>query len=252
MPDMTYIPIRDVDAYAADYDPDNEGERAELLALLLLYSRTRGLPTAVWDNDTQTLRYANSGRAVPEKVVRRAMNAVSLGVAQEQLGPMARQLQSGEVSLQDWHDTGARDLRVLYWLGASLAFGGLGRALMPGEKALVTPIIAGQLRFWERLASDLATAAPVKRARAYARAIMYGRAGSAVYQNTRRVFHRRVLRYSEERRILGVVEKHCEDCPGYAQRGWQPIGTLPAIGDSACRSNCACYFEFRNPVEAQA
>lgn len=47
-----------------------------------------------------------------------------------------------------------------------------------------------------------------------------------------------------ERRVLGAAE-HCVDCIRYAEMGWQPIGTLPPIGQqSACMVNCKCHFEY--------
>lgn len=48
-----------------------------------------------------------------------------------------------------------------------------------------------------------------------------------------------------ERRILGVPKtEHCSDCPPLAELGWQPIGTLPAIGESECGPLCLCHFEY--------
>jgi hypothetical protein len=50
--------------------------------------------------------------------------------------------------------------------------------------------------------------------------------------------------YTEEIRILGAAD-HCRSCLEYAGMGWQPIGTLPEIGDSECNMNCKCEFEYR-------
>ena len=50
--------------------------------------------------------------------------------------------------------------------------------------------------------------------------------------------------YTEERRVLAAVE-NCEDCKDAEKLGWKPIGTLPAIGDSVCLTNCKCEFEYR-------
>ena len=236
-------PIDNVEQYTADFDPNDERDKAAMLALWALYARAKAVPTAVWDSDSETMRYPN-GQAVPEAVVRRNMNAVASRASRD-MGDTTRRLQQGDVSLQYWHDDGADKLRRLYWLAAVMAFGGVGRGVPAQERYLVVPLIAQQLRFWSGLAQEIATSEEVLRSRAFARGIMYGRGGSAVYQNARRAFHGRVLRYDQERRILGIVEKHCPDCPSIAQRGWVALGTLPAIGDSACRSNCACYFEFR-------
>ncbi len=48
-----------------------------------------------------------------------------------------------------------------------------------------------------------------------------------------------------ERRYLGHAD-HCEDCPPLAAQGWQPIGTLPDIGDTECGGQCHCHFEYQD------
>lgn len=48
-----------------------------------------------------------------------------------------------------------------------------------------------------------------------------------------------------ERRVLGDPKtSHCEDCPPLAEQGWQPLGTLPQIGDTECGPLCLCHFEY--------
>lgn len=50
-----------------------------------------------------------------------------------------------------------------------------------------------------------------------------------------------------ERRVLGDPKtQHCEDCPPLAEMGWQPIGTLPDIGDTECGPLCLCHFEYED------
>ncbi len=48
-----------------------------------------------------------------------------------------------------------------------------------------------------------------------------------------------------ERRFLGHAD-HCEDCPPLAAQGWQPLGTLPDIGDTECGGQCHCHFEYQD------
>jgi hypothetical protein len=47
-----------------------------------------------------------------------------------------------------------------------------------------------------------------------------------------------------ERRILGLAD-HCSGCVAAAAQGWQPLGTLPAIGDTPCMGNCKCTFMYK-------
>ena len=61
----------------------------------------------------------------------------------------------------------------------------------------------------------------------------------------------------EERRVLERAE-HCESdeelegCIELSEKGWQPIGTLPRLGVSPCRSNCRCRFDYRYKDERGA
>lgn len=50
--------------------------------------------------------------------------------------------------------------------------------------------------------------------------------------------------------ILNRILVH--NCVDYALSGWQPIGTLPPIGDSQCGQNCECRFEFREVRDADS
>jgi hypothetical protein len=48
---------------------------------------------------------------------------------------------------------------------------------------------------------------------------------------------------TEEMRVLHSAH-HCLDCPPLSG-SWEPIGSLPAIGDTQCLANCACTMEYR-------
>ncbi len=72
-----------------------------------------------------------------------------------------------------------------------------------------------------------------------------------MYANAARKTFEAILRMNSsskfERRILNDRCQHCDDCKKLAAKGWQPINTLPAPGDSCqCLSNCQCRFEFMN------
>ncbi len=77
------------------------------------------------------------------------------------------------------------------------------------------------------------------------------RYGNAVLQVAQRINRGSAKRsqvaggFVEERRVLGPAE-HCSDCPPLAALKWQPIGTLPDIGDSECNGHCKCHFEYKS------
>lgn len=84
---------------------------------------------------------------------------------------------------------------------------------------------------------------------AAARAALYAWSAWGTAQNAWRAVQS--LYYDEERRVLGEVKTHhCHDCPSYAHLGWQPVGTLPEIGDSECEFFCRCWLEYRKRSKA--
>jgi len=74
--------------------------------------------------------------------------------------------------------------------------------------------------------------------------------GNSAWQSSIRANHQSVISTGVmklERRVLGHPRgEHCEDCPPLAAMGWQPLGTLPAIGDSECKWLCLCHFEYQD------
>jgi hypothetical protein len=96
------------------------------------------------------------------------------------------------------------------------------------------------LRSFER---DLANGVVTSDGLIASRAEMYVSAASAVYENEVRA-RETDAGMAEESRELGAAN-NCDDCLSAASQGWQPIGTLPDIGDSACIVNCNCAFVYR-------
>lgn len=77
------------------------------------------------------------------------------------------------------------------------------------------------------------------------RAEMYGNAAwSAPQQIVRQAVSSLAIFDEEMREHLGE-DTPCSTCAHQAAMGWQPIGTLRAIGDSICMSGCHCRFLFR-------
>ncbi len=53
--------------------------------------------------------------------------------------------------------------------------------------------------------------------------------------------------YTEEMRVHGKLKDDmCPTCKAAVDAGWQPIGTLPKIGQSECISECHCFFRWRD------
>ncbi len=86
---------------------------------------------------------------------------------------------------------------------------------------------------------------PMSPAQIGARAELYATAAWQGAQKVQRASQRKTGNAKWERRILGHPKtEHCTDCPPLAALGWQPVGSLPDIGDSECGPLCLCHFEY--------
>ena len=54
------------------------------------------------------------------------------------------------------------------------------------------------------------------------------------------------------RRHLDPAAKNCDDCLGFAGRGWQPEEELPVPGtDAICDGNCRCSIEYKDVLASE-
>jgi hypothetical protein len=90
----------------------------------------------------------------------------------------------------------------------------------------------------------IAIAPPMTMDQFIARAESYGSVVWGASQEIARATIKNNRIFDQERRWMAVAE-HCQSCPEAAAMGWQPIGTLPPIGDSECMNNCKCSFSYR-------
>jgi hypothetical protein len=149
---------------------------------------------------------------------------------------------AGDLDLSSWY---RQMVRAVASLAAAAGMAATGKATLDdATRAAVEQQASRQLRFLARWRRQLAAGSAPLDGRARARAGLYANAAWAVAENARRLMLMQGG-FTEERRVLGRVSRHCPDCLEYAGRGWSPIGSLPAIGDSACQSNCDCSFTFR-------
>lgn len=172
------------------------------------------------------------GNAALRKVVAAASNA---------MGDLAGKLVSGLLRLAGWF-TGSLDQLVSHHFGGLLA---LTNGATPPDPALadLEARVNQQAGYLARFRKAIADGLPLGPG-AIARAASYGDAIWSTAGNVFRGMH--VATKAEERRFLGsAVLDHCEVCPEQAGLGWQPIGTLPEIGDTPCGIHCGCRFAYR-------
>jgi len=191
-----------------------------------------------------TGRFRNliSGRFVSEREVRAEMRRIILGLRGEMIG-LAQQLKAAEVSLQEWYDGMRSLMKIGHTIAASMAKGGW-KQMTFSDWGRVGAASRRQYEFLNNFATQMASGRVALDGRTIQRSGMYAKATFGTYQKQLRVSAKENA-YRQERRIIDPSAEHCNDCIDEAAKGWQPIGTLREIGDSQCRVNCACRFEFR-------
>jgi hypothetical protein len=120
--------------------------------------------------------------------------------------------------------------------------------LAPLDRDSLRGRVNTQIGYLEGFKEAVRTGQQILDGRAVARAQQYANAAYGTAQGVRRDESIRDG-FAFERRILGEVLRHCRSCPELASRGWVPIGTLPAIGETPCGPLCHCHFTFS--TEAQ-
>lgn len=193
------------------------------------------MPSFQWS--TSRRRYLDAkGKLVSEKRVRNALDA-TIAAAKARIDALGEGLAASDV---DAILALRAEIRAGHRAAALLAYGGTLPASMRGRLGAAVKKQYGYLDDFLREIEG-GTAGSAKRI--VARAKLYMDAVRGTYQQMVRV-REQAAGMGEERRVLSPAE-HCDDCVAAAKQGWQPMGTLPPIGDSACRVNCKCHFEYR-------
>ncbi len=205
---------------------------------LPLNERYRWLPTAgktgrYYDNQTKRLVSWLDVRADIDKYIASSNKAIDA---------LANQLRNREISLAEWQ-TGMRDQIKAMHLNTAMAAHGGRQNITQADWGRAGQQIRAQYEYLDKFAKDIASGKVKLDGRLNVRAKLYGEAARGTHEQERRRASARAG-LTEERRILHAKES-CTDCITYAGYSWRPIGTLPPIGQSACRTNCQCTFSYR-------
>ena len=173
--------------------------------------------------------------------------------AAEDMGRVSAQLADGSITVEAWRDAMREASRHIHTSATALAQGSWD-GVSAREWGYAGAKIKSEYKYLEPFAQDIAsgkvpvytidpeTGERIPAGQFMARASMYAESGHGTLEASRRRGEQEAGA-QWERRVLDDAE-NCDDCVEYALMGWQPIGTLPEIGDSACKSNCRCTFEF--------
>lgn len=161
------------------------------------------------------------------------------------MGQLASRLRSGQISVDQFRSGMSSELRRLGLASLILGVGGPGN-LTGHHTELLDRYLARQLSYLGRFVEDLRAAIASGHsmtAREITRATLYASSARPLYEEAYRQQMVNRLPEAMERRVLHAGES-CPGCVEQAALGWQPIGTLEAIGSQECGQFCKCQFEY--------
>lgn len=154
--------------------------------------------------------------------------------------------QARGMTLERWATETGEDLAGMHNAMAQIASGG-SEQMSPGVLAHADRISRAQADFFSGLVTEIAVGEQEPGQSLLGRMGGYVGSGFQTHENVKRTAVKEARDDDElvERRILEPGAKHCVDCLNASARGWQPLGTLPEIGESRCHVNCRCVFEYK-------
>ncbi len=183
----------------------------------------------------------SQGRPLPRSALDRTITRGAKDVSAQ-----ANALRSGDIALSDWQLSMADMVIMMQLASGIMAAGGLDR-LNDDDREIIEDNRETQLGYLLAFALAIQSGEQKMDGRLARRSMMYAFAGRGVYHDVERE-RVRVSGFTEERRIR-TARDSCTDCVDFENRGWQPIGSLPRIGESICLVNCLCFFEYRRIVD---
>jgi hypothetical protein len=193
-------------------------------------------------NETARRYIGSDGRFVSAGAIRGALDT-TLQTSRGNVDLICGQLQRGEISVAKWQAAMAQEIKVSHVASASAAKGGWAQ-MSQSDYGFTGAKIKEQYQYLQNFANEVASGKQPLNGAFLRRARMYNDAARGTYEDVKKREAKKAGAI-EERRVRHAADS-CIDCIEYEALGWQPIGTLPKIGASICRTNCRCTFEYKN------
>jgi hypothetical protein len=194
-----------------------------------------------WDAARQRFVSLTTGRFVSGDEVMELMRD-RLAVGFERMKAYSDALAAGTAEVSEWQNAMMVELRRSHTQLAALGSGGWDN-VSPSVWGEVGSRLKAEYQYLEGFAKEIADG-NLSAAQIEARIDSYAHDAWGSYSDAERISQENAGK-TEERAVLEAGAEHCEDCMARADQGWQPIGTLPDIGDSQCGSKCECSFEYQ-------
>lgn len=192
-----------------------------------------------FDDRIGRYRSGQTGRFVARDRILDLLDAQTTG-AEQRMRALVTSAHGGELSPSVFAEQMRTELRRLHLQQSALGAGGFDR-LTQRDYGRVGGILRGEYQHLEQFVRQI-QAGEVTLPEALARANRY------IGQARRQFYHAEADRRQPEggmvlieKRVLDPGARHCRDCPGYADRGWEIAGSLPVPGEACeCGGHCRC------------
>lgn len=194
------------------------------------------------DSDDSPARSLSGQRVRYERAIEKTITDTETKIA-----ALMKELQDGRIDIERFRDLMRDTIWRSHLKTAVLGAGGIGN-VSANTLEIVDREIAEQFRYLDGFIGDLRAMRAQGQEiqpRQTARAKLYAQASRVTAREAQRQYiYNEIGGQAQERRVLTPAD-HCDDCVDYADQGWQPIGTLPPLGESQCGQNCKCVFVYR-------
>lgn len=161
---------------------------------------------------------------------------------------LASKLINGTISLQEWYDDTARNIKLSYRAAIDIARGSsLDMAEL--ERQHFQEVMELQMQKLNSLALRIERGDKPLDGTLLNAACQLGHAVNSLFENWK-LWEAQLSGKTRGRRVITHAE-HCHDtevrygCIELARLGWQPIEQVVPIGEAACYGECQCRLEFK-------
>lgn len=192
-----------------------------------------------WSVSRRRYVYKQTGRAVPEKIVRQHLQT-AVDSSKDKLGKLTQRLVDGKIDVPAWATAMRDEIRAAHRVAAMLANGGKLDAKAAGRLGAE---LKKQYKFLDAFARQIENGEIPLGKRSVARARLYAQAVMTTYEKA--VLAREKAAGTELYRLRLAPAEHCSECLIDSAKGFVPIDTLADIGARECLINCRCSWEYQ-------
>lgn len=195
-----------------------------------------------WNKKTQRYHYKDSGKFVSSKAAT-SLTEKFISQNKDAIRQIADLLIEGKITVNAWEESTAKTLKNTHISLYTLGRGGL-KQMSRRDYGIIGSELKKEYQYLRGFSQDI-LAGKMSAEQFRDRVSKYVDSSYSTYELGRAESHRQAG-YNWERRIRNAAVS-CVSCVVYAARGWQPLSSLPAIGDECeCRARCRCHKEYSN------